>query len=157
MLLHSDGRDFSVVYTYRQGLGPIGGSGANDVLFTSSDRMIFHWDGAFLTATPQPDELLWAKAIWSGGANDSWMAGTNGVMHWDSRSWMFTNVYFQDSRDLWGSSPSDLWTGGELELRHFDGRAWSRARPPSYDIQSGYSAGVRDSWILADGGALRHR
>jgi hypothetical protein len=69
------------------------------------------------------------NGIWGPSANDIFVVGSPGILHYDGTSWISqpnpaSGQYVLG--DVWGSSSANIWvTGAALELLRYDGTSWS--------------------------------
>jgi len=131
-------------------IGPISGSGPNDVWIGK-----LHWDGASISVNPKPPPGT-APAFVS--ATDAWSVGTS-TWHWDGADWTeYAAGTPKTLAAVIAFGPNDAWAVGSTALRHWNGVAWSDPPvplPPGAvgDVIGGTSSS--DLWV--GGGAYVYR
>jgi len=102
--------------------------------------------------------------IWGSAANDAWITGDDGLLHWDGKSWTkYTDASTSALSGstfgvVTGTSASDVWIMGGTPaspfvpvFSHFDGTSWSA--PTHGDakhgqIYGGWATSANDVWAV---------
>jgi hypothetical protein len=147
-ILHWDGAKWSksVIGTYNVGFTGLWGSAANDVY--AAGGTLFHFDGqGWSIVNNAPD----ATAVFGTAKDDVWIAGANGVQHWDGKAWTKKLPDNSTGWVLWASSLTNVWTAG-AGLRHFDGTAFlTMIDPQPHDIAALAAITPTDAWAVSNG------
>ena len=110
-------------------ISAIGGTGDDDLWFTNSGSIAYHWDGKTFTPMSVPQSL--ADGVVARTPTDAW--SRNGLVHWDGKRW--TSVAGTEAAGgivLRGSN--EVWVGNRHGL--FRGKATQRAHVRLPDAKS---------------------
>ncbi len=97
-----------------------------------SPLVVNHFDGtSWSTAlTPWSNMTLTASDAWGSAANDFWVAGSGGLIHWDGSTW--TSSSTTATARVHGTSKADAWAvDKDGNMTHWNGSAWSPSALPS--------------------------
>jgi len=145
-------------------LNAIGGVAANDV-WAAGDGVVLHWDGSSWQPALTDSRLL-LVGVWSGVANDVWIAGYDGdgdsgiLLHWDGASWQASETASMFWA-VWGVGARDLWVGGSASggesgfLFHGDGNQFADAGYPGGSVRAIWGQSSDEIWVAQYQGALQ--
>ncbi|HRI64179.1 MAG TPA: PQQ-binding-like beta-propeller repeat protein, partial [Polyangium sp.] len=97
----------------RYGTAGIGGTGDNDLWFTTAGHVAYHWDGKTFTATSVPQDI--EGGVIGISPTDAW--SRDGRMHWDGKRWSIV-AEAQGAAGMVVRGPNDLWVGNYKGLFH---------------------------------------
>lgn len=159
-VLHWNGSSWrGVTGSYFHDLRGVWGASPDDVWMVGHYDEVYHWDGR--TLSHHPNGPTWSYQVNGSGANDIWAVGSDGMFHYDGRSW--SNVPLPDNpsgsvETVWTLSSQNAWAaGGYGTLLNWDGNVWT-PRPITNvydDFTHIWGSGPNDIWLLSDG-RLRH-
>lgn len=97
----------------------------------SSNRQLFHFDGAAWSLVPSPGRAR--TSLWPVAKNDVWAVGVMGVTaHWDGTSWSehHKEGNYIDYLDVWVGADGIVWiaASGAYVIR-FDGTEFKKVNP----------------------------
>jgi hypothetical protein len=92
----------------------VGGTGENDLWFTNSGYVAYHWDGKTFSATSVPQSI--ESGVVARTPTDVW--SRNGRVHWDGQRWsnvagaqFAAGLVVRDSGDVWVGNTHGLFRG----------------------------------------------
>jgi hypothetical protein len=108
-------------------------SGAGSLGIDGTYQFLLHWNGQEMCQVSIQDLISagtstpWVYAIGGAAPDDLWVAVTNGILHWDGRTWTKTGETAFGSQFL-AFAPNDVFSRGSASLYHWDGVAWTESR-----------------------------
>ena len=123
--LHHDGTTWSATPTGLKLTEAMWASATNDVwasgIGLDGGGAVVHGDGHAFGA-PVSLPIGEAMDLWGTSANDVYVVGNGGLMHFDGQSW--TPVAGAQGSSIAGTAADDIWVGSYDGVRHFDGASW---------------------------------
>lgn len=166
--LHWDGASWTVqAFPDVATLNAVWGTAANDVWAAGfsegcacSGGALYHYDGStwsVVTGTPDLSETP-LFAGWSSAPGDVWVAGLEGVLHYDGSDWTYDTVgYGAPIYGITGTSGSNVFAVGAIAtIGHNQGSGWETMSIPDFDIHGMWGASATDVWAVGSG-AIHHR
>lgn len=155
VLLHFDGKAWSVDERAGTNLTAVWGTGASDVWATAYGR-ILHFDGSTWTEV-QSTPTAYFTAIHGTAPDNVWAVGYQGVVHhWDGQAWTASSLGDLNSllKDVWVGAANDVWAAGDFRgMWHFDGESWTRYPSPHPNQTYTTVWGVAGQFVWAGGNA----
>ncbi len=144
-----------------------------------------HFDGTAwspMTLSLSPDQETFAPAaIWGTGSSDVFLAGSDGIAHYNGSTWKWQDSEKQFEEHSWaalgGTTPTDVWAVGasfSVDLSvpgspftglvgHYDGTQWVSQLIPNIPLSpddstlqltSVWAASATDAWTVGVGGTI---
>ncbi len=136
-------------------LNAIFGTDADHVFAVGRSTWLESDGGQWREHTERPD----AAGVWGSRADDVWVAGDEGLHHWDGASWTpVASTAGTALFDVWGAAPNDVWAAGaDGRLLHYDGSEWTEeGAPTSQSLFAIWGRGADDVWAIGDHGTILH-
>lgn len=142
-------------------LQAIAGTSSSDLwVWDASAEMLYHYDGAAWSGTPQKES---SDAMWASSPSDVWLSGPGSLCwHFDGTSWSPYQAQpcVYGAASIWGFAPNDVWstTANGLAI-HWDGTSWTENGP--YDPRDGtyvtlWGSGPSDVYVAGSLGYVAH-
>jgi len=94
--------------------------------------------------------------VWGSSASDVWVAGREGVSHWNGSAWSEAyGLFAEEAYAVHGTGPGDIWVGTEKGFLHYDGRAWTRHESGSA-TKGLWAVSSNDIWAVGNSGSSLH-
>lgn len=136
-------------------LDGVWGADAEHLLVVGKDVWLEREAGAWTEHTDRPD----AAGVWGFSREDVWVAGREGLHHWDGVAWSAvpsTSAWVMFA--VWGAAPDDVWAAGAGgRLLHYDGARWSEVEGPTRQNLLGlWGTRPDDVWAVGQHGTILH-
>jgi len=122
-----------------------------DIWLVSDDGVLSRWDGQALREVPSPTRE-YTRALAGTAENDVWLAASDGLFHWDGRSWSKARP---TSNSVLVRGIGDVWSVDDDGVHHLVGatwRSWSLAPDPMRRV---YDGGDGSVWLVESRAAFR--
>jgi hypothetical protein len=163
IILHYDGSSWRQVPSgTRRTLHNVFSTDPGDAWAVGEGNTVLRWDGSLwrtMTATAGASNAFYA--VWASSPADVWLAGGEGLLHWDGIQWsapsgIVTGYLF----GLAGNGPDDVWAAGDTVM-HWNGRTWSAVNAGTTAIGQTRPYAVwtscEETWIIGEEGtAVRY-
>ncbi len=141
-ILKYDGDSWEICYTYEI-TPPYNEVDFKDLMFISGDcgsavgyewnetttvPVVLYYDGSSWTNITVPlDFGSYFEAVWLISKDEIWVAGDDGIAHWNGEVWQIALDEYGYFRDLYFTSPTDGWACcySSSRILHYDGTGWS--------------------------------
>ncbi|WP_404370639.1 hypothetical protein ACIHQR_10820 [Corallococcus coralloides] len=170
-LVLAGGEDFGYVYngtkwtdTDEDAVGPITGSGPDNVWSFGPGGQVQKWSGQAWTSQAPLRTLRVARAIHGTGPSDVWAVGDPGrVLHWNGGGWIEPPLDFSPFDDVTGvyaASTADVWLTSSFHDRiyRFDGARFvtQYTAESSQALYAIHGASATDIWAVGASGQAVH-
>lgn len=146
----------------------LGWSGHDNPLFFSPDAVFaasptrawavgfvdtaLEWNGTSWTQFQLPLETNYD--VWGSSASDVWVAGREGVSHFNGSAWSVAyDTYWEEAFSVHGTGPSDVWVGTEKGFIHYNGSAWTPYSSGSA-TRGLWAVSSNNVWAVGDSGSI---
>ena len=118
-------------------------------------RVLEDQDGEWIEHPERPP----AASAWGVARDDVWVAGREGLHHWDGSAWS----QVESTRDMilfgvFGFAHDDVWVvGAGGRLMHYDGTRWSEVEVPTeQNLLALWGSAPDDLWAVGHHGTILH-